>query len=52
MDIKGEMYIFKADKEFSLINKCELGEGAVAVPAFMHNRIYIRGLKNLYCIGE
>ncbi len=52
MDMMGVMYIFKADKEFNLVNKCELGEEAVAIPAFMHNRIYIRGFKNLYCIGE
>ncbi|MFC1557952.1 PQQ-binding-like beta-propeller repeat protein [candidate division KSB1 bacterium] len=51
-DITGMMYIFKADKEFNLVNKCELGEEVVTIPAFMHNRIYIRGSKNLYCIGE
>ncbi|MFC1492568.1 PQQ-binding-like beta-propeller repeat protein [candidate division KSB1 bacterium] len=52
MSSKGVMYIFKADKEFSLINKCELGEDAMTIPVFMHGRIYIRGLRNLYCIGE
>ena len=52
MDLAGTMYIFKTEKEFILVNTCELGESAVTIPAFMHNRIYIRGLKNLYCIGE
>ncbi len=52
MDMSGAMYIFKAAKEFSLVNKCELGEKAVTIPAFMHDRIYIRGFENLYCIGE
>jgi outer membrane protein assembly factor BamB len=52
MDMTGAMYIFNAAKEFNLINKCELGERAVAVPAFMDDRIYIRGFENLYCIGE
>ncbi|MFC1538507.1 PQQ-binding-like beta-propeller repeat protein [Candidatus Latescibacterota bacterium] len=52
MDMTGVMYIFKAAKEFNLVNKCELGEQAVAIPAFMHDRIYIRGFENLYCIGE
>ncbi|UCE06087.1 MAG: PQQ-binding-like beta-propeller repeat protein [bacterium] len=52
MDITGTMYIFKAEKEFNLVNKCELGENAVTIPAFMHGRIYIRGFENLYCIGE
>ena len=52
MDMTGTMYIFKAENEFNLVNKCELGESAVTTPAFMHDRIYIRGLENLYCIGE
>ncbi len=52
MDMKGTVFIFKADKEFNLINKCELGETAVTTPAVINNRIYIRGLKNLYCIGK
>ena len=52
MDMMGVMYIFKAEKEFNLVNKCELGEEAVTIPVFMHDRIYIRGLRNLYCIGE
>ncbi|MFC1555949.1 PQQ-binding-like beta-propeller repeat protein [candidate division KSB1 bacterium] len=51
-DRDGTTFIFKADKEFKLVNKCELGERAVAVPAFMHDRIYIRGYENLYCIGK
>lgn len=52
MDMDGKMYIFKAEKKYNLVNSCELGEKAVTVPAFMHGRIYIRGFKNLYCIGE
>ncbi|MFC1514128.1 PQQ-binding-like beta-propeller repeat protein, partial [candidate division KSB1 bacterium] len=48
----GIMYIFKSDKEFSLINNCELGEETMTIPAFMHDRIYIRGNNNLYCIGD
>ncbi|HDY88513.1 MAG TPA: hypothetical protein ENH82_10450 [bacterium] len=52
MDMEGTMYIFKAEKEFNLVNKCELGEKAMTIPVFMHDRIYVRGLKNLYCIGE
>ena len=52
IDMTGVMKIFKADKEYTEVNSCELGEGAVTTPAFMHNRIYIRGMENLYCIGE
>jgi len=52
MDMSGVMYVFKADKEYQLINQNELGEMAVSIPAFMSNRLYIRGTKNLYCIGK
>ncbi len=51
MDRDGLMYIFKPGKKFDLVNTCELGENAVAVPAFMPGRIYIRGFKHLYGIG-
>jgi len=51
IDKKGVMHIFKADKQFELVGEPALGEGAVAIPAFMPGRIYIRGEENLYCIG-
>lgn len=52
MDVQGVMYIFKADKEYQLIRRNELGESAMSIPAFMHDRIYIRGRENLYAIGK
>jgi outer membrane protein assembly factor BamB len=52
MDMMGVMHVFKADKEYQLISRNELGESAVCIPAFMHGRIYIRGTKHLYCIGK
>ena len=52
MDMFGVLYIFKADKEFELISQNELGEHAMTIPAFMHNRIYIRGTEHLFCIGN
>ncbi len=52
MDMAGLMHIFKADTTFQAVGRCELGERAVTVPAFMHNRIYIRGEKHLFCIGN
>jgi len=52
IDKKGVTHIFKADKQFELVGQPELGEEAVAIPAFMPGRIYIRGEKNLYCIGK
>jgi outer membrane protein assembly factor BamB len=52
MDMFGVLYIFKAQKEFELISQNELGEHAMTIPAFMHNRIYIRGVEHLFCIGN
>lgn len=52
MDMSGVLYIFKAQKEFELISRNELGEWAMTIPAFMHNRIYIRGVEHLFCIGN
>ena len=52
MDMFGTVNIFKAQKEFELISQNELGEHAMTIPAFMHNRIYIRGTEHLFCIGN
>lgn len=52
MDTKGQMLIFKADKTYTEVASNALGEDAVTTPAFMDGRIYIRGSKNLYCIGK
>jgi outer membrane protein assembly factor BamB len=52
IDKKGVTHIFKADKQFELVGQPELGEKAVTIPAFMPGRIYIRGNKHLYCIGN
>lgn len=52
MDMDGLLLIFKAAREFELVTSNPLGERAVAIPAFMHDRIYIRGEKHLFCIGD
>ncbi len=52
MDMSGVMMVFKADKQFQRVSRNELGEMAMSIPAFMHDRIYIRGVKNLFCIGN
>jgi outer membrane protein assembly factor BamB len=57
-DLAGATHMIKADKTYLHIGSCELeekrelGEKVVCTPAFMDGRIYIRGEKNLYCIGE
>ena len=50
MDKSGKMHIFNADREFVLIGDPELGEESMATPAFVGNRIYIRGIEHLFCI--
>ncbi|MCF8367077.1 MAG: PQQ-like beta-propeller repeat protein, partial [Bacteroidales bacterium] len=52
IDKKGITHIFKADKDYLSIAELPLGEGSVCTPAFSDGRIYIRGEKHLFCIGE
>ena len=52
MDMNGLTHIAKAAREFQLVAQSPLGEHAMATPAFANNRIYIRGTKHLFCIGE
>ena len=52
MDMNGLMQIFKAGREFQLVDSCPLGERAMATQAFADGRIYIRGMEHLYCVGE
>ncbi|NHB69529.1 PQQ-like beta-propeller repeat protein [Perlabentimonas gracilis] len=52
LDKVGVMQIIKADGKFEQIGQAGLGEATVATPAFSNGRIFIRGEKNLYCIGK
>ena len=49
---QGVMHIIEAGPEYKELARCELGEECNASPAFVDGRIYIRGKKNLYCIGD
>jgi hypothetical protein len=46
------MFIIEAGAQYKELARCKLGEKAYASPAFADGRIYIRGLKNLYCIAN
>jgi len=50
--LKGVMHIGQAGPEYKELGKCELNEEFFASPAFADGRIYVRGVKNLYCIGK
>jgi outer membrane protein assembly factor BamB len=52
IDTKGVMHIFEAAPAFKEIGAAAIGEEVDATPAFVGNRIFIRGKSNLYCIGE
>lgn len=52
MSQEGVMFVFAADREYKELGKAKLGESSNTCPAFMDGRIYIRGKKNLYCIGS
>ena len=51
IDRSGDMQIFRLGDAFELHGVAEIGEGAYATPAFVGNRIYIRGLRHLFGIG-
>jgi outer membrane protein assembly factor BamB len=51
-DRSGITHIFKAEKEFTLIGEPDLGEQCQTTAAFVGERIYIRGQKHLFCIGN
>ncbi len=52
MDNGGVMRIYEASKEKKLIGENELGEAAGPTPAYADGHIYLRGEKDLYCIGK
>jgi outer membrane protein assembly factor BamB len=52
MDNDGMMRVYEFSKEMKLVSENELGENSGPSPAFMDGFIYIRGEKNLYCIGN
>ena len=48
----GTVFILKAGRQFEEISKATLGEPSDSSPVFVGDRILIRGLKTLYCIGN
>ncbi|HXP62266.1 MAG TPA: PQQ-binding-like beta-propeller repeat protein [Dongiaceae bacterium] len=48
---EGVMHVVKAGPQFELAARNELGEKTYASPAISGGRMFLRGFKNLYCIG-
>ncbi len=49
---EGVMHVIKAGPKFELVARNELGEKTYASPAISAGRMFLRGFKNLYCIGQ
>ncbi|WP_321343279.1 PQQ-binding-like beta-propeller repeat protein [uncultured Draconibacterium sp.] len=52
MDNDGVMRIYEFSRELKKVGENALGELSGPTPAFADGRIYIRGEKDLYCIGK
>lgn len=52
IDLSGKTQVFKLGKTFEQLGESDIGEPAYATPAFIGDRIYIRGLHHLFCVGE
>ena len=52
IDLTGVMHIFKMNDKFELLGTSSVGERAYATPAFVGDRIYVRGMEHLFCIGQ
>ena len=48
----GDTFVFQAGKEFRLLHKNSLDEMCMATPAMAGDRLLIRTLTQLYCIGR
>jgi outer membrane protein assembly factor BamB len=52
IDMGGKMHILKVSREKKIVGEPTLGEKAFATPAFTDGRIVLRGVNNLFCIGD
>ena len=51
LSTKGVAVTVAVGRAFRELGRAELGEGVHASPALVSDRIYVRGLTNLFCIG-
>jgi len=52
LDKKGVMRIFADKAEYEDLGSPALGESSMCTPAFVGKRLYVRGSRFLFCIGE
>ncbi len=49
---EGVAFVFKAGRQFELVARNDLGDGGFATPVICGDRIYLRTLHWLYCLGK
>ncbi|VTS02434.1 outer membrane protein assembly factor BamB family protein [Tuwongella immobilis] len=49
---EGVVTVYKAGKEFEVVGRSSVDERVFASPAFADGRLFIRGAKHLYCVGQ
>ena len=52
LDRSGVMRIIRKSDNYELVGSPSIGEPSDSTPAFVKNRIYLRGSDSLFCIGE
>ena len=50
--MNGAVMVLKAGPTYKVLAKNDIGESIVASPAISQGRIFLRGEKHLFCIGE
>lgn len=48
----GKAFIFELGGKYELLSTADIGEKVTASPAFGDSRVYIRGIKHLFCVGK
>jgi outer membrane protein assembly factor BamB len=52
ISLKGQSLVLAAAREHQELARGDLGEPVFASPAFVGERVFVRGTKNLFCLGE
>lgn len=47
----GVCYVANVEKKFTVLAENNMGERVIATPVLLHNRVLVRGEKNLICLG-
>jgi outer membrane protein assembly factor BamB len=50
--LAGDVYVFAAEPSFRLLAHNDLGEAVHATPAVAEGRLYLRGERHLFCVGN